>query len=440
MTFAFNCQRVSPAFVVALSFLASTVSLSAEDWAQWRGAKANGTWHGPELKTEFTSEDMPQLWRHDCGGGYAGVTAADGRVFLHDRLEQGEADTEFAGREVERVQCFDLRTGDRHWVHQYAVTYDNLDYGNGPRSAPTVVGDVIYTCGALGHLKCLKVTDGTEVWSKHLQEDLAGRLPTWGYSASPVIRGEMLYIQPGADQEEAKTQEAGSGAIVALNRQNGKLIWSSLSDEAGYCTPIIEPHAGIDLLVFWTPSHIRGLNAETGEALWEFPYEITYKVSIATPIIHQDIVVICGYWDGSKAIKLGSTPKAADLLWEDKRNLRGLMSQPLYKGDYVYLLDKTYGLTCFELTTGEKIWDDKNQVTPRERHPHATFVWLNDTNQALILNAAGEFITAELTPEGYSEHSRVKLIDHTWAHPAYAEDCVMVRSDSQIICYQLPVK
>ncbi|MCA9041712.1 MAG: PQQ-like beta-propeller repeat protein [Planctomycetaceae bacterium] len=432
---------VSLTAVLCLLIAQSSPSmLLAEDWPQWRGSRMNGTWNGPELQSTFTEKDMPEQWQHKCGGGYAGVTVADEKVFLHDRLEQGEANLKFSNQEVERVQCFELKTGERLWAHQYPVQYNDLDYGNGPRAAPTVVGDLIYTCGAMGDLKCLKVEDGSEVWSLHLQNDLAGRLPDWGYAASPVIHEEKLIIQPGADQSEPATQETSSGAIVALNRFTGKPIWSSLSDEAGYCTPIVRHHAGIDLLVFWTPSHIRGLNAETGESLWEYPYEITYKVSIATPILHQDIVLVCGYWDGSKAIQLGTKPEEAELLWEDRRNLRGLMSQPLYKGDCAYLLDKQYGLTCFELKTGDKKWDDENQTTPRGRNPQATLVWLNDSDRAMILNAEGEFLIARLTPESFTEESRVKLLDNTWAHPAYAGEYIIARSDTQIVCYRLPIK
>ena len=42
--------------------------------------------------------------------------------------------------------------------------------------------------------------------------------------------------------------------------------------------------------------------------LWKYPYKITYGVSIATPIFHNGTVLVCGYWHGSRAIKLGRSP------------------------------------------------------------------------------------------------------------------------------------
>jgi hypothetical protein len=39
-------------------------------------------------------------------------------------------------------------------------------------------------------------------------------------------------------------------------------------------------------------------------------------------------------------------------------------SDPARDG-FAYLLDKRFGLTCFELESGCKLWDDRNQATTR---------------------------------------------------------------------------
>ena len=101
---------------------------------------------------------------------------------------------------------------------------------------------------------------------------------------------------------------------------------------------------------------------------------------------------------GLKTIRLGDTPTNAKLAWEENKCLRGLMSQPLSRDGHVYLLDKQYGLTCFELQTGKKLWDDANQTTPRGRNPQATLVWLGDTDRAILLNEEGELILTRRNP------------------------------------------
>lgn len=97
----------------------------------------------------------------------------------------------------------------------------------------------------------------------------------------------------------------------------------------------------------------------------ERPYKVTYGVSIATPIYQQNTLFVTGYWEGSKAIRLGPNPADAKIIWQENQFLRGLMTQPLYRDGHVYMIDKTFGLTCFELETGRKLWDDQHQVAPR---------------------------------------------------------------------------
>ncbi|MCX7411735.1 MAG: PQQ-like beta-propeller repeat protein [Planctomycetales bacterium] len=389
------------------------------EWPQFRGPRGDGTWRGPMLPETWPASGLKQLWRQPVGGGYAGVSVAEGRVFTMDRQKEPE---------VERVLCFDASSGKPLWQHTYPVKYDKLDYGNGPRAAPTIHGGHVYTVGALGDLRCLDAKTGDVVWKKNYLDDFAGRLPTWGFAGSPVVYGDWLILQPGGEKDSG---------VVAIERLTGKEVWRSLPDEAGYSTPIIIRAHDQDELVCWTPSHIRGLEARTGKLLWSFPYEITYGVSIAKPIAHDGMIFVAGYWHGSKAIRLGDTPTNAELAWEENKFLRGLMSQPLYRDGHVYLLDKQYGLTCFELQTGKKRWDDANQTTPRGRNPQATLVWLGDTDRAIILNEEGELILTRLNPEGHHEQSRTKIIGPTWAHPAFAGTRVFARSDTELICVSL---
>jgi hypothetical protein len=165
---------------------------------------------------------------------------------------------------------------------------------------------------------------------------------------------------------------------------------------------------------------------------------VTYGTSIATPLFAEGLVLVSGYYEGSKAIRLGHEPADAEVAWEERRNLRGLMSQPLYRDGHGYLLDKRNGLTCFEFATGKKLWDDGNRLTPKGRNPQATLVWAGDGDRALVLNSDGELILARLNPAGCREEGRASIIEPTWAHPAYAGGRVYARSDSELVCVALP--
>lgn len=419
----------------------SKASPAWEEWPQWRGPRGDGTWNGPPLKTNWPETGLKKLWSHELGGGYGGISVSGRKLYVMDRPIASTEDRKNAAgihshrvkrKNVERILCFDALTGRQIWSHEYPCDYEKLDYGNGPRAAPTVVDGLVYTLGTMGDACCLSAETGKVIWKKQLVKNFGGQVPQWGYAAAPFVTGDLVILLPGG-------KEQGT-AIVALDRKTGAERWRSLSDTAGYATPLLVPHEGSTQLIVWTPNHIHSVDPESGRHFWSVPYKITYGVAIANPIAHEGLVFVAGYWEGSKAIQLGKQPEQAQLKWEDRRTLRGLMSQPLYQDGYAYLLDKKFGLTCFEFATGKKIWDDDNQMTPgNTRNPQATLVWLKQQEpRALILNSEGDLILAELTPAGYKELARTDLIGETWAHPAYAENRIFLRSNTQLIAYELP--
>jgi outer membrane protein assembly factor BamB len=343
-----------------------------------------------------------------------------GRVFAVDYQK--------APDEAERVLCLDAVTGKLLWSHRYPVKYGKLEYGNGPRATPAVFDGRVYTLGAVGQLYCLDAATGKVLWSADLVRDYRGRMPGWGFAASPVVVGDLLVMHAGAEPD---------GGVLALDRRTGKEVWRSLPDEAGYATPSLITARSGPQLVCWTPANVCGLEPRTGKLLWAVPFQVTYGTSIATPIFAEDIVLVSGYWEGARAIRLGDRAGDATPAWSERRRLRALMSQPLYRDGHLFLLDKRDGLVCCELKTGRKLWDDGNRMTPKGRNPQASMVWAGDGDRALVLNSDGELILARLTPRGYQEQARTKIIGPTWAHPAYAGTCVFARDDTEIVCVSL---
>ncbi|MGP2478124.1 outer membrane protein assembly factor BamB family protein, partial [Listeria monocytogenes] len=85
------------------------------------------------------------------------------------------------------VLCLDAATGRSLRTRAYPVQYGKLDYGNGPRSTPTVHGDRVYTNGSLGHLHCLDARTGKVLWLRDTVKDFHGTIPTWGHACSPLV-------------------------------------------------------------------------------------------------------------------------------------------------------------------------------------------------------------------------------------------------------------
>jgi len=66
-----------------------------------------------------------------------------------------------------------------------------------------------------------------------------------------------------------------------------------------------------------------------------------------------------------------------------------------------------------------------------------------------MFNEQGELLITELSPEGYKEISRTKLIEPTrkqhprgvvWTHPAFANKHIFIRNDRELVCASLKKK
>ncbi len=69
-----------------------------------------------------------------------------------------------------------------------------------------------------------------------------------------------------------------------------------------------------------------------------------------------------------------------------------------------------------------------------------------------MFNEKGELIIAKLSPSGFTEISRAKIIEPTrdqlpsrrggvtWSHPAFANKHVFVRNDKELRCIDLSAK
>jgi outer membrane protein assembly factor BamB len=421
-------MRLDRAFLLAVSLLALPGPARAGDWPQWRGPTRDGVWDQDGLPDRFPDAGLKTVWRRAIGGGFAGIAVAGGRVYTLDRRTQPG--------EVERVLCLNATTGAELWVQAYPVSYGKMDYGNGPRSTPTFHDGRVYTFGAVGHLYCFDAAAGRILWSHDTVKEFGGRVPMWGHACSPLVDGEHVIVQVGGEQ---------NASLVAFHRISGKEIWRSLSDRPGYSSPILieprgrEPKVSVRQLVYWTPQHIAGLDPVTGKILWQVPFESTYDVAISDPVWHDGVLLVSGYWEGSRALRVGPDGDKPKIVWEGRR-LSLLMSTPLYRAGNTYAVDKRDGLKCIELRTGKVRWQGEH-VTPKDQNPHASLVWAG--RRALIFNAKGELILAELSPDGYRQISKAAVLKASvpgspaWATPAFADGCLFARNDEEIVCVAL---
>jgi len=430
-----GAKRLLCAITLA-SLFASRAHVLAEDWPQWRGPGRDGVWSETGIIEKFDGPHLELRWSVPISSGYSGPTVADGRVYVTDRQTQPT--------QVERVLCFDWKTGKELWSHVHDSIYKGIQYTAGPRASVTVVDGRAYALGTMGHLCCLDDADGRLLWKKDPGTDYKVRVPVWGISAAPLVEGDLLIVQLGA----------GDGAcIVGLDRKTGEERWRALDDPTSYSAPVMITQAGQRVFVCWTGHNVAGLDPATGKVHWKHPFKPARMViNVPTPVVERGRLFVSAFYDGSLMLKLSQDELRVEQLWRrigasevNTDSLHAMISTPYLEGDYIYGVDSYGQLRCLDARTGDRVWEDLTAV-PKARWSNIHMV--RNADRVWMFNERGELIICTLSPKGFHEISRAKLLEPTtgqlqqrggvcWSHPAYAYKHVFARNDRELVCASL---
>ena len=424
------------ACALALSLHGSTSC--ADDWSQWRGENRDGVWKESGIRETFASDDIQPLWRQPVGTGYSSPTVADGRVLLMDFDESSQD---------ESIRCFDAKTGTPLWHHTYHSEY-RISYKAGPRAAVTIDGDLAYALGAMGWLHCLNAKDGAIVWKRDLNADYQiakdRRMPIWGIAASPIVVGDRLILQIGA-------KDAG---VIALNKNTGQEIWRALDDRGQYSSPVLVKQNGNDVVICWTGDSVAGLNPATGKVYWRHPFRPrNMPIGVATPVVQGNQIFLTSFYDGSMMLEMSSDEMTVKQRWHEvgpnerrSKALHSIISTPIWIGEHIYGVDSYGQLRCIEASDGQRVWED---LTAVKQNRWGTIHFVPNGDNIWMLNEQGELMVGQLSPQGLKIASREKILEPNqmrtqnrkggvcWSHPAFANQCVFARSDSELICISL---
>ncbi len=411
------------------------------DWPQWRGDHRDGDWKESGIVEQFDDSSLSKLWTQPISSGYSGPTVANGLVYVMDRLTKDD-------RQTERVLCFEAATGQPVWQHEYAAEYVNVGYVAGPRASVTIVNGTAFSLGTMGHACALDAGNGNVIWERNLDEDYSisssQRMPIWGIAASPLVYGKHVILHIGG---------AEGACLVALDLETGKEVWRALQDRAQYSSPILVQQNGQDVLVCWTGDSVAGLHPETGAVFWRHPFPPSQMpIGVATPVVNGSRLFFTSFYDGSLMLEMSGDSMEIREVWSaigpnerKTRALHSIISTPLWIGDHIYGVDSYGELRCLKAADGSRVWEDETAV-PRSRW--STIHFVQNGERTWMFNERGELILGELSPQGFKEISRAKIIEPTteqlrqrngvcWSHPAFANRCIFVRNDREIRCISL---
>ena len=396
--------------MVALLFAgathASRVSASdpgSGDWPMWGGTPDRNmvsTMKG--LPTEWDVKTKKNVkWIAELGSqSYGNPVVAGGMVFVGTNNERLRDPKQPGDRGV--LMAFRESDGEFLWQQ----THEKLAAGRandwpyqGVASSPLVEGTHLYYTSNRGVVWCLDINgfrdgkndgpvtdekltgqfDADVIWSFDMMEEV-GSYPHNMSNSSPVIWGDLVFVSTsnGQDESHVHIPSPKAPAIIALNKNTGKLVWEDNSVEdrilhGQWSTPSVGRIGGVDQVVSAQgDGWVRGYEAATGKKLWEFDtnpkdsvWPKTRNELIATPVIYQDRVYIGNGQDPEHGEGVGhfyciDATKRGDItqsgrVWQFDKIRRSISTASIVDG-LLYVPDFSGFLHCLDAKTGQEYW------------------------------------------------------------------------------------
>ena len=393
------------ACVAVCSLLLLSTAAEADGWTRWRGPNQDGTSIGNRIFGE-EAFGLDVAWSRPLGIAYSGIAVADGRAV-----------TMFADGEFDWLTAVDTKTGKEFWRYKIDTMFPkNGGSEGGAVSTPVIDGDMVYGLGAKGHLFAVRLEDGREIWSLRIDEQLGARRPNWGFATTPLVAGDVLFVQTGGDEGRS---------LTGFDKRTGEVLWSTGDDVVGYQSSILATVAGREQILAVTNKSVYGLVPRTGDVLWSHEHGTgAGDDGFATPVLLGDDRFLLTGQVGSKALRVEGTADGFEVeeLWTSK-DLKRSLATPVYYEGHLYGFDGNF-LTCVDPATGEKVW--------KSRPPGGRGLILVDGHLVIFAND-GEVVVAEASPEGYREKARTRVSDSgSYTYPSFADGLILVRNTRDI--------
>lgn len=402
-------------FALLLCAVALVPSASAQesaariDWPQFRGPNRDGISPEVGLLQQWPDGGPPELWRVPLGSGFSAVSIVGDRAFT------------MFGRDGQTwLAALDVADGSTVWEIRFDEMYRN-GQGDGPRATPTVDGDRVYALSGRGRMVAADRATGAVLWAHDLVADFGGRAPTWGYSGSPLVEGDLVLVEAGG---------SGTG-VVALDRRSGEEVWRALETGTGYAAPITVAVGGLRQTIFFTADGIVALAPETGSELWRMPWQTSYDVNAATPVFvpPDRLFVASGYGVGSAMLQIRTDGERAraDRVWES-RELENQFSSTVLHGGYLYGFDNSIFM-CVDAGTGERTWRARG-------FGHGSLILADE--HLIVLSDRGSLALVRPSPGEYLEISRFQALEgRAWTMPTLANGILYLRNEREAAAFDL---
>ncbi|HOX02091.1 MAG TPA: PQQ-like beta-propeller repeat protein [Candidatus Paceibacterota bacterium] len=400
-------------FVLCAS--AAVVPGASADWPQWRGPNRDGVSAEKGLLKAWPAGGPRLLWKTvGIGSGFGSVSVLGNRLYT-----TGE------GADQSRVLALNVADGKIVWTSSPLGKKGGDPVG--PQASPALDGDAVYAMSQFGDVVCFDAATGKERWRKSLVRDFGGSVPGWNYSESPLLDGDRIVCTPGGAR----------GAIVALNKRTGQVLWQSkgFKDEAHHSSLISVSIDSVPQYIQLTAQSVAGVDAKTGALLWRANRPGETAV-VPTPIYADRCVyVTSGYNAGCNLFEIRQSGNAfsARQVYA-KPQISNHHGGVIKVGDYIYGHCNSGNWMCQEFRTGRIVWKNRGVGKGSVAYADGHLYCRSEGSKGTVALVAA-------TPDGYVEKGRFDQPDrsgeNSWAHPVVAGGRLYLRDQDILLCYDV---
>ena len=390
----------------------TTVKTEAE-WPGFRGPQRDGTVHGVQLKTDWSSSRPVELWRRPVGPGWSSFSVHSGRLYTQEQRGNDEL-----------VACYDVSTGKPVWRHSDPARFYESIGGPGPRATPTLSNGRVYALGATGIMNVLDDRTGAVVWSRNAVTDTGAKIPGWGIASSPLVVGDLVIV-------------AASGNLVAYDLATGNPRWfGPRGSSNSYSSPQLVTINGVQQIVLMTSTGATSVALTDGKELWSHSWPSDTRILQPAVAADGEFVISVGDGMGGNgtrriAVKNGSGGWTTEERWTSEDFNPNFTDFVIHKGN-VFGFD--WGtLECIDAKDGKRKWKSP-------QHGYGQLVLLPDQDLLMMLSEKGELVLVKASPDQFTELARFPVLEgKTWNHPVLVGDVALVRNDHEMAAFRLPL-
>ncbi len=349
----------------AMCLLAASFAF-ADDWPQFRGPNRDGVSKEKGLLKAWPKDGPKLLWTYqDAGLGHSSFAIIKG--VLYTLGTDFDFKNQNTGAKDEYVIAINVADGKEIWRVKIApiYTYKGNSYGDGPRSTPTIDGNLLYALGGQGELVCLDINaKGKEVWRKNLLKDLNGVvMTTYGVSEAVLIDGDHVICTPGGKD----------GTLAALNKKTGALVWRSKdwTEKAPYSSMIAADIQGVRQYVQLGyiggagGGSVAGIDAKSGKLLWKKQaYAGDNEGASTSPIVKDNHVhTTVGFGGGCHLFEIDKKQEATEKYSKkNQKLLKNTHGGVVLVNGHVYGHSEPSGWICQEFKSGDVKWFHRDEL------------------------------------------------------------------------------